>query len=106
MTNWFVNKEEIKGKTINAIVGEMENLFDETMESPTANYWIDATHNVFAFINDNGDDDKWIEIHFELYEKAGKLDIIGDLLVLNTEDVSREELLRGIIAIVDAYYGD
>ena len=39
MTNWFVNKNEIKNKTINAIMGELECLLDETMGSYTANYY-------------------------------------------------------------------
>ena len=103
MTNWFVNKNEIKNKTINAIMGELECLLDETMRIYTANYWIDDTHNVFAFINDNGDGDRWMEIHYELHDEE---EFIGDLLVFDTEDANREELLKEVIAIVDAYYGD
>ena len=109
MTNWFVNKNEIKNKTINAIMGELEYLLDETIGVYTANYWIDDTHNVFAFINDNGDGDRWIEIHYELHDRDELYitdNLIGDLLVLDTEDVNREGLLKEVIAIVDAYYGD
>ena len=102
MCNWFVDKYEIKNKTINAIMGEFNSLVDEI--DKTANYWIDNTHNVFAFINDNGDDDKWIEIHYELYDCNEE--IIGDLFVLNTEDVGKDYLLQEIVAIVDAYYGN
>ena len=104
MYNWFIDKNEIKNKTINAIMGELESLVKETTEVETANFWIDAMHNVFAFINDNGDDDRWIEIHYELYDFYGE--IIGDLLVLNTEDITMEDLLSEVKAIVDAYYGD
>lgn len=103
MTNWFVNKEEIKNKTINAIMGELGYLTDRRRKSQTANYWIDNVHNVFAFINDNGDDDRWIEIHFELYNDE---DMVGDLLVLNTENVSKDELRKEITVIVDTYYCD
>ena len=104
MDNWFVDKNEIKNNTINAIIGELESLVEENAEYKTANYWIDNTHNVFAFINDNGDDDRWIEIHYELYDCNE--DIIGDLLVLSTEDVTMEDLLKEVRTIVNAYYGD
>lgn len=104
MDNWFVDKNEIKSGTTNAIVGELEYLLDESMENKTANYWIDNTHNVFAFINDNGNGDRWIEIHYELYDCNE--DIIGDLLVANTEDVTMEDLLKEVKSIVDTYYGD
>jgi hypothetical protein len=101
MYNWFVDKYEIKNKTINAIMEEFDSLVNEA--DKTANYWIDNTHNVFAFINDNGNDDKWIEIHYELYDCNEE--IIGDLFVLSTDNVDRDELLREVVVIVDAYYG-
>lgn len=104
MYNWFVNKYEVKNRTITAIMGELEYLLDDITDNKTANYWIDNTHNVFAFVNDNGNDDRWIEIHYELYDCNE--DMIGDLLVLNTDDVDRDELLQEIVGIVDAYYGD
>lgn len=104
MYNWFVDKYEIKNKTINAIMDELEYLIEEGTGDKTANYWIDSTHNVFAFINDNGDDDRWIEIHYELYDCNE--DMVGDLLVLNTEYVDRDSLFQEVIGIVDAYYGD
>ena len=105
MDNWFVDRNEIKRKTINAIMDELEYLLeDETDEDRTANYWIDSTHNVFAFVNDNGGGDRWIEIHYELYDCNE--DIIGDLLVIGTDDVNREELLEEVKGIVDVYYGD
>ena len=102
MYNWFVNKNEIKSKTINAIMEEFDSLINGN--DKTANYWIDNTHNIFVFIDDNGDDDKWIEIHYELYDCNE--DLIGDLFVLNTDDVDREELLREVSVIVNTYYGD
>lgn len=101
MYNWFVDKDEIKSKTINAIMEEFDSLVNEAYK--TANYWIDNTHNVFAFINDNGNDDKWIEIHYELYDCNE--DIIGDLFVLDTDSIDRNELLNEIVVIVDSYYG-
>lgn len=104
MNNWFVDKYEIKNRTINAIMGELEYLVEEGTEDKTANYWIDNTHNVFAFINDNGDDDRWIEIHYELYDCNEEL--IGDLFVLNTDYVDKDVLFQEVVGIVDAYYGD
>lgn len=104
MDNWFTDKNEIKRKTTNAIMGELEYLLGELTEGDSANYWIDNTHNVFAFVNDNGGDDRWIEIHYELYDCNE--DIIGDLLVLSTDDVTREDLLEEVRVIVKTYYGD
>lgn len=105
MDNWFADRDKIKRETARAIMNEFEYLLkDEADEDRTANYWIDNTHNVFAFINDNGGGDRWIQIHYELYDCNE--DIIGDLLVLGTEDVDREELLAKVKEIVDIYYGD
>ena len=104
MFNWFMDKTEIINKTVNAVMGELECLIDHPTDSVTANYWIDSTHNVFAFINDNGDDDKWIEIHYELYDCNE--DMIGDLLVVETDYTDREELLNAVKKIVNVYYGD
>ena len=104
MDNWFVDRDKTKRETINAIMGELEYLLGELTEGDSANYWIDNTHNVFAFVNDNGGGDRWIEIHYELYDCNE--DIIGDLLAIDTDDVDREELLEEVKGIVDAYYGD
>ena len=104
MDNWFMDRNEIKRKTINAIMGELEYLLGELTKGDSANYWIDNTHNVFAFINDNGGGDRWIEIHYEWYDCNEEM--IGDLIVLGTDDVTREELLGEVKSIVDAYYGD
>lgn len=104
MDNWFVNKNEIKDKLENSIMGELESLIDDETENKTANYWIDNTHNVFAFINDDGNDDRWIEIHYELYDCNE--DIIGDLSVLSTDDVNKRELLEQVKVIVNIYCGD
>lgn len=104
MMNWFEDKNEIKSKTITAIMDELEYLIEEATEDKTANYWLDNAHNIFAFVNDNGDNDRWIEIHYELYDWNG--DIIGDLLAVCTEDVTREDLMKEVRTIVDAYYRD
>lgn len=108
MVNWAIDKTEIKRKTLNAIMGEMDYLLKEITE--TGNYWIDETHNVFAFINDNGDDDKWIEVHYELYEPERDDDeceeFIGDIDVLSTDTVDYKELRKVVQTIVNMYYGD
>lgn len=104
MDNWFVDKNKTKRETTNAIISELEYLLVDITEDKSANYWIDSTHNVFAFVNDNGGGDRWIEIHYELYDCNE--DIVGDLLVLNTEDVTMEDLLKEVKVIVNTYYGD
>ena len=104
MENWFINKNEIKEKMENAIMIELESLIDDVTENKTANCWIDNTHNVFAFINDNGDDDRWIEIHYELYDCNEE--IIGDLLVLSTDEVNKRELLEQVRVIINTYCKD
>lgn len=101
MDNWFVNKNEMISKTVNAAIAELESI---VKDEKTANYWIDSTHNIFAFVNDNGNDDKWIEIHFELYDKNEG--IIGDLIVSNTESVTYDGLHNEVISIVKSYYGE
>ena len=104
MDNWFVNKDETILKTVGSAMAELESIVEG---EETANYWIDDTHNIFAFVNNNGDtedDDNWIDIHFELYDKNA--DIIGDLIVSNTESVSHKELYDEVLAIVKSYYGE
>ena len=104
MDNWFVNRDETILKTVGSAMAELESIVDD---EKTANYWIDDTHNIFAFVNNNGDtkdDDKWIEIHFELYDKDEN--IIGDLIVADTESVNHKELYDEVLAIVKSYYGE
>ena len=103
MDNWFMNKNEYKEKLENSIMGELEFLIDET-DNKTANFWLDDTHNIFAFINDNGDGDQWIEIHYELYDCNNE--IVGDLNVLSTDEISKRELLEEVKTIVNMYVGD
>lgn len=102
MINWFVDEQETITRTVNSIFEELRYLTDENSKEDSANHWIDNTHNVFAVVNDNGDGDKWIEIHLELYNF--KEDIIGDLIVLDTEDDSLSSLYRCIKKIVREYY--
>ena len=99
MVNWHTDEKEITHKTVNAVYDELENLLNG---DESANHWIDSTHNVFAMVNDNGDDDRWIEIHLELYD--ANEDIIGDILVLDTEDVSENELRKAVDDVVKKYF--
>lgn len=106
MYNWFIDKQQIISKTINAVMGEFDGLINACDTS--ANYWLDPTHNIFAFLHDNGRDDKWIEIHYELYghdEQNDEVEIIGDLLVLESESTKRESVLREVSVIVESYFG-
>lgn len=104
MDNWFVNKDDIILKTVNSAMAELESILEY---KKTANYWIDDTHNIYAFINNNGDiedNDKWIEIHFELYDNNE--DIIGNFFVAETKYVNHKELYDEVLAIVKSYYGE
>ena len=103
MDNWFVNKNEYKEKLENSIMGELEFLIDK-IDNKTANYWLDSAHNIFAFVNDNGDGDRWIEIHYELYDRNEE--IVGDLLVVSTDEISKKELFEEVKTIINMYVGD
>lgn len=78
---------------------DVANKYDS--QNRTANFWIDDTHNIFAFINDNGKDDIWIEIHYELYFNE---EIVGDIVVLSTDGLNNNELTSAIKEIVDMYF--
>ena len=41
-------------------MGELNCLVDKEAENNTANYWIDQTHNVFAFIRKNSKGEEMI----------------------------------------------
>lgn len=99
MYNCFVDITEIKNQTVNAIMGEFEQLIYAADMS--VNYWLDSAHNIFGIVNDDGRN-SWIEIHYELYDSNEE--IIGDIYVADTNEVNRDELLREITAIVDIYY--
>lgn len=99
MTNWHTDKNKIIQKMCNAIYAELECLLNDYT---TANYWIDNTHNVFAMVNDNGNGDRWIEVHFELYDINEN--IIGDITVLDTDDINENELRKVIKDIVGEYF--
>ena len=46
----------------------------------------------------------WVELHYELYDANEKL--IGDLMVIDTRDMSRDAVEEEVMAIVKEYYGE
>lgn len=50
MDNWFTNKDETILKTVGSAMAELESIVED---EKTVNYWIDDTHNIFAFVNNN-----------------------------------------------------
>ena len=103
MVNWHTYKQEIIKNTVNAIYGELEFIID-AKHPTTANYWIDNRHNVFAELCNDNNGNSWISIYYELYDVNE--DMIGDIDVMDTEDISPESLKECIIAIVNEYYGE
>ena len=101
MDNWFVKKEDTVLRTVSSAMAELESIVED---KKTANYWIDDTHNISVFVNDNGGGDSWFEIHYELYDKNEE--IIGDLFVLETEDITHKELYDEVLEVVKKYYGE
>ena len=103
MLNWYVDKQKVINKTINAVYDELEILIDVNYPI-SANYWIDDRHNVFAETRRDNDGNNWISFYYELSDING--DIIADIHVMDTEDRSPESLKKGIIKIVNEYYGE
>lgn len=104
MYNWVTADKNIVLKTFNAAMGEIETLLDAEYDSSlTANYWLDARHNIFAIV-DSSNDEMWVELHYELYDANETL--IGDLMVIDTRDMSRDAVEEEVMAIVKEYYGE
>ena len=103
MMNWHIDKQEIVQKTVNAVYDELEILVDVNYPI-SANYWIDDRHNVFAETRRDNDGNNWISFYYELSDING--DIIADIHIMDTEDRSPESLKKGIIKIVNGYYGE
>ena len=97
MYNTFADIHKIKYQLVNSILGELEEILKG--DTYTANYWLDNAHNVFATKDDTGRSE-WIEIHFELYQAE---EHIGDILVVDTDEVSQTELIKAVKEIVDKY---
>lgn len=85
---------EIKEKMINKAMKKLECIFGTYCES----YWLDPRHNILALL----DNDERIEIHYDLYGDEG---IVCTLMVLETDNATREGLLEKVIEVVNAYYG-
>lgn len=87
-------KPEVKEEKVNRAMRELEFIFSDYC----ASYWLDFTHKVVALL----DNDERIEIHYELYDDE---DIICTLMVLETDNATREGLLEKVVEVVNAYYG-
>lgn len=104
MYNWVTADKNIVLKTFNAAMGEIETLLDAEYDSSlTANYWLDARHSIFAVV-DSANDEMWVELHYELYDANEEL--IGDLMVIDTRDMSRDAVEEEVMVIVKEYYGE
>ena len=55
----------------------------------------------FAMVINNSEDDRYIEIHFELYTHGQEQ--IGDLSISITDDLSYNELKQAVEDIVNMY---
>lgn len=86
---------KVKEKMVNTIMGELEGIFG----GYSANYWMDNAHNIFALL----DNDEKIEVRYELYDCNE--DIVCDLMVLETENATKDGLLEKVIEVVNSYYG-
>ena len=58
----------------NEAVKQITALLPYYGEEYTANYWIDSNTNIFAYIEDNGDEDCWVEIKLEKYEDGEQVE--------------------------------
>lgn len=103
MLNWYVDKQKIINKTINAVYDELEIIVNVNYPI-TANYWIDDRHNVLAVTRRDNDGNDGISFYYELSDING--DIIADIHVMDTEDRRPESLKKGVIKIVNEYYGE
>ena len=104
MMNWITADKNLIQKTVNAAMGELDSLISGDYGSnQTANYWLDERHNIFAVVNSSCNE-MWIELHYELY--GVDEDLIGDLIVFDTSDMSRDSLEEEVTSIVEMYFGE
>lgn len=69
-------------------------------DNATANYWINDKLNIFAYIEDNGNDDCWVEITLEKYNGEFAADDIPEVISFSTDSVSKEEIEEQIKEII------
>ena len=86
-------------------------LFDRVMQElkclaednppETANYWIEEKRiNVFGYIEDNGNDDRWIVLMLEQYDETGDMVKSEEFA---TDDVNERELAEQMENLIQAY---
>ena len=86
--------QKIKTETINSVMCELKKIFGNYC----ASYKLDSAHNILALL----DNDKQMEIHYELYNDKGV--VLCDLMVFETENATEEDLLKIVTKIVNSYY--
>lgn len=101
MTDWFSDKKSVMEITELEIMAELSLLLKNPKIDDCANYWIDNTHNVYVCVLED-DGDLWIEAKMELYDNNGEL--LGNLEVYCTTDISRKSLVKVVKEIVKDYY--
>lgn len=81
----------------NEAVKEITALLPYYEEEHTANYWIDSNTNIFAYIEDNGNEDCWVEIKLEKYENGEQVEEFD----FSTDSLSAYEVRRALKAIAE-----
>lgn len=101
MTDWYLDKEVIIAQTETTLTETLILLLDDTQIDDCADYWVDNTHNIHAYVT--GDNEElWVEAKMELY--STKDEYIGDLRVYDTKDISKESFAKLAREIVKDYY--
>lgn len=111
MYNWFIeNKKDYITKLNNEVYEELSYLLPNVGENETtANHWLDERHNVFAYIENNSEDeetgceDKWIVVAMELYDVDDNC--VGEIVHYETEECNEDELRKVIYLIINQYLG-
>lgn len=94
------NIKKLKQKVVRE---ELECLLEDNYQGACANYWLSNRHNLFAEVTGDADE-MWIDIKLEIYDNDD--DWIGDLIVVDTKDMSRESFEQAVTEIVKYYYGE
>lgn len=106
MINWFTKKENEIKKLTDKAMQEFICLVGSDDINDWASFWLDSRHCIFGFVENNGRDDIWAEIHLELRDIDDEEELIGDLMVLCSGDTSEESIRREIEEIIKAYVGE
>lgn len=92
-----------KNLLFDRIMQELKCLVEDNPPE-TANYWIiDNKVNVFGYIEDNGDDDRWIVLILEQYDESGDMVKSEEFA---TDDVNEKELVKQLELLLSALDAD